>query len=150
MEPLTITNHGPLITASNYWQSEMAQRGLLYLSTNAGCFRLLIPDVHVGLIPDIRQGAKSVIVSMLRPEKWQPNAYCVEFMVEDRSASPWACHLSPGQVDRAPLPEDVTRQWIASVWDGQRGRPHKCLERPAHFRFVTELPWLKPWEEDHN
>jgi hypothetical protein len=44
-EILAIPNHGPLIVASNYWQSGIAARGLLYLSVNGGAFRLLVPEL---------------------------------------------------------------------------------------------------------
>jgi len=142
---ITITNHGPLITASNFWESEYAQRGLLYLSVNAGAFRLLVPDKALHMISDMRPGAKHIVVSMLRPEKWVNGQYCAEWMVEDGTDTPWSCQLDPRQLDRLPLAEDVQHAWIGSVWDGQRSRPHKCLERPAHFRFVTEIPCLKPW-----
>jgi hypothetical protein len=149
MDTITITNHGPLITATNFWESEFAERGLAYLSVNAGAFRLMIPDAILQWISEMRPGAKHVVVSMLRPEKWVEGQHCVEWMVEDGSDTPWACQLDPRQVDRLPLPDDTTSQWIASVWDGQRGRPHKCLERPAYFRFVTELPCLKPWTDNN-
>jgi hypothetical protein len=39
---LTFVNDGPLLVASDYWQSEMAAAGKLYVSINAGCFRLLV------------------------------------------------------------------------------------------------------------
>ena len=43
MSILKFENDGPLIVASNYWESEMAAAGKLYVSINAGCFRLLVP-----------------------------------------------------------------------------------------------------------
>lgn len=140
---LTITNHGPLILSSNYWSSELAARGLLYLSTNAGAFRLMVPLSQRVAISDMRAGAKSIVVSMLPVDRWRPGEYAVEWMVEDGSGSPWSCHLSPGQIDRAPGPEDVGRAWIGTVWDLKNGRPHKCLERPAFFQVVPSLPWLR-------
>jgi hypothetical protein len=41
---LKFENDGPLLLASNYWQSEMAAAGKLYVAINAGCFRLLVPQ----------------------------------------------------------------------------------------------------------
>lgn len=144
---LEITNHGPLITGSNYWQSEMAANGMLYLSVNAGAFRLLVPSVHRAVISDMRKGAKYAVLSFLPLEKWQDGQYCAEWMIEDGSADPWSCHLSPGQVDRCPTSDDVAKPWIASVWDLKKGRPHKCLERLAHCQIVPSLPWLKKIEQ---
>ena len=143
---LQITNHGPLITASNYWQTEHAQRGLLYLSTNAGALRLLVPLSQRHAISDMRPGAKHVVVSILAGAaegKTSPDGYVAEWLVEDGSDSPWSCHLSLGQLDRIPTVDDVGREWIATVWDEKNGRPHKCLERPAYVQIVPHLPWLK-------
>lgn len=144
---IVIENHGPLITASNFWDAETAQRGYLYLSINGGAFRLLCPDSQRRMITDMRPGAKHVVVSMLPPDQWRERQFCVEWMVEDGGSTPWACHLSPAQIDRAPGHDDVGREWIASVWDRKNGRPHKCLERPAFFQIVPKLPWLKNIEK---
>lgn len=137
------TNEGPLITASNFWQSEAARRGFLYLSINAGAFRLLVPSSRRTAIRDMRQGARHVVISMLSRELWRDGAYCVEWLVEDGSSSPWSCQLSAGQIDRAPGPADVGIQWRASVWEESAGRPHQCMELPAYFQIVPRLPWLK-------
>lgn len=140
---LHISNHGPLITGSNYWESEMAARGLLYMSTNAGAFRLLVPLAQRQIISDMRPGAKHIVVSMLATDQWREREYCAEWLVEDGTSAPWSCHLSPGQVDRAGGRDDVGKQWLATVWDLKSGKPHKCLERPAYFQIVPRLPWLK-------
>lgn len=160
---LSITNHGPLITASNYWQTEHAQRGLLYLSLNAGALRLLVPLSQRHAISDMRPGAKHVVLSILARDRWpdklraplavemktqsltpgNTQPYVAEWLVEDGSDSPWSCHLSAGQIDRLPTVDDVGREWIATVWDEKNGRPHKCIERPAYVQIVPRLPWLK-------
>jgi hypothetical protein len=130
MSILKFENDGPLLLASNYWQSEMAAAGKLSQSQHA-------------VISDMRPGAKHIVVSMLPRDKWADREYCLEWMVEDGSDTPWACHLSPGQVDRAPNHEDVGKEWRGSVWDFVQGRPHKCLERSAFYQIVPELPWLR-------
>lgn len=146
-DALTITNHGSLITASNFWETGAALRGRLYLSLNAGAIRLMVPDNQRARISDMRPRSKYVVVSFLPAEKWREGAYAVEWMVEDGRGDPWSCHLSPGQIDRMPLAEDVGREWIATVWDRKNGRPHKCLERPAYVQIVPSLPWLRRIEE---
>jgi hypothetical protein len=140
---LHFENNGPLIVASNYWESELAAAGLLYLSANAGCFRLLVPQPQSTIISDMRPGAKHVVVSMLSKEKWVEKKKCIEWMVDDGSNTPWSCELSTAQVDCAGTPDDVGKKWIGTVWDLKNGQPHKCLERPAYFQIVPELPWLR-------
>jgi hypothetical protein len=54
MNVLKFENDGPLLVASDYWQSEMAAAGKLYVSINAGCFRLLVPQRQHGFISDMR------------------------------------------------------------------------------------------------
>jgi hypothetical protein len=97
MEPmniLTFENDGPLLVASDYWQSETAAAGKLYVSINAGCFRLLVPQSQHAVISDMRPKAKHFVVSMLPRDKWVDAEYCLEWMVEDGSNSPWSCHPS--------------------------------------------------------
>ena len=144
MNILTFENDGPLLVASDYWQSETAAAGKLYVSINAGCF---------SACSSLRASTRSFPICAEKPntsssqccqrDKWVDREYCLEWMVEDGSDTPWACHLSPGAVDRAPNHEDVGKEWRGSVWDFAKGRPHKCLERPAYYQLVPELPWLR-------
>ena len=56
-ELLQIENHGPLVVATNYFRTDLARAGALYLSVNAGAFRLLVPAVQRAAISDMRAGA---------------------------------------------------------------------------------------------
>jgi hypothetical protein len=56
---LKFENDGPLLLASNYWQSEMAAAGKLYVAINADCFRLLVPQSQHAVISDMRPRAKT-------------------------------------------------------------------------------------------
>jgi hypothetical protein len=40
---ITVENDGQEIVGTNYWNSEYFRRGAVYLSVNAGAFRLLVP-----------------------------------------------------------------------------------------------------------
>src|ERR1700744_5802447 len=44
---ITIANDGQNLITTNYWDSEYAKMGLIYLTWNAGAARLLLPDVLV-------------------------------------------------------------------------------------------------------
>jgi hypothetical protein len=83
---LTFENDGPLLLASDYWQSAIAAAGKLHVSINAGCFRLLVPQSQHGSISDMRPKAKHFVVSMLPRDKW----------------------------DRAPNHEEVGKEWRGS------------------------------------
>lgn len=142
-DALTVENNGAIISKTNFWETSYAQRGLLYISVNAGSFRLLVPTSQRDCISDMLPKAKHVVVSMLPLNQWKDGAYCIEWMVEDGSDSPWSCTLSPQQIDRAPGIEDVGKQWEASVWDSKNGAPHRRMHRPAYFQIVPKLPWLR-------
>ena len=153
---LTITNHGQLIEETNYWDSDLAAAGKLIASVNAGAIRLLLPAAHRPAINDMR-AAKYVICSR-GPRSEQGLAEAVELLFEDGSDNPYCLHLSassfmPGPDSELPaLPAEppAGREWVLTVWDQKKGKPHKALERKCYWRRVPQIPWLKPWEEECN
>lgn len=146
-ETLIIENDAALIVSTNFWQTEMARAGKLYLSTNAGTFRLLVPQQHLGTVREMRT-ARNVVVSrgpMTLEGQRLPDA--LELLFDDGTDEPFSLHLSPGQLDRMPLDSDSTQAWTCTVWVhhvGERGR--QVLTKPAHYRRVRRLPDLRPWQ----
>ena len=136
---LSIANNGPDIIETNFCRSAYGRRGLLFMSVNAGTFRLLVPPQLQSCIPDMRRGAKHVVLSL--GERW--GRQMIEWLVEDNSNTPFAIHFETLVCDRVFGPEDVGKEWRASVWDFQNGKPHKCIERPAFCQIVPTLPWLQ-------
>ncbi|MDR1496979.1 MAG: hypothetical protein LBS59_01000 [Puniceicoccales bacterium] len=143
MDFLKIENAGAEIVSSNFWGSEYSRKGYYYLSVNAGAFRLLVPQSQHAELEEMRRGARYVVVSMLPKKQWEPRKFCVQWVVEDGGEEPYAIQMSEPQIDRICTPEDIGKQWIASIWNLKKGVPHKCLERPAFFQIVPALPWLK-------
>ncbi len=142
---IQIENDGAEIVNTNYWDTPHATRGFLYLSINAGAFRLLVPDAQASEIGEWMQ-AKEVIVS--RGPWPQMNKHdALEILFEDNSENPYVIHLVSEQVDRMPLDSDRDRhgeppRWRFSVWT----RKGKALELPCRYRIVKHLPCLKTWE----
>ena len=170
---MIITNDGPRITSTDYWQTEHSRRGILYLSINAGCFRLLVPTALAPEVDEMRS-AKHIIISMLPKLKRRDGQYAVEWMADDGTDDPWSCHLSPGQCDRLPRRVDADATAFASQWreptaTGQERRRQyearvytaqttahpraeigdtvELLRLPAYLRWVESLPCLEPIEE---
>lgn len=54
MIAIRVTNHGPLLLSSNYWKSELAAAGKLFVSVNAGAIRILLPPQLYGDLADMR------------------------------------------------------------------------------------------------
>lgn len=145
MSQITISNHGQLITATNYWTLAVEEAGKLFVSCNAGAVRILIPRVHRRIIEDMR-AAEHVILSR-GPWPDMNATEAVEFLFEDHSESPFALQFTPESFDLLPAEPAPGKEWVVSVWDIKKGKPHKAVERRCHWRRVQTLPWLKPWDE---
>jgi len=139
---LRIANHGPLIVRTNYWETELAMAGKLYVSIKAGAFRILLPQAHESSLEDMRAAREIVISRGPWPAARLDDA--IEILFDDRSEYPYSMHLSPESFDRLPLDSDAAGEWVCSVWTApRRGYPHKALERIAYYRRVSRLPCLK-------
>ena len=145
---IQITNHGPLITATNYWGSELARAGKLFVSVNAGAIRVLLPPQLYGALADMRAAPECVLSRGPWLDAEAPDnlfAEGIEIMWDDGSDSPYALHLAPASFDLLPAEPDAGREWLLTVWTAKDGKPHKSLERKCHWRRVPRIPWLKPW-----
>ena len=91
---LTITNHGQVLTSTNYWDSPHAQAGLLYLSGNAGALRLLVPGPSEGMLAEMRTGTAVTIEPSSNAQG------CYDVIFEDGSSTPFFVGLDRRQMDR--------------------------------------------------
>lgn len=136
---MIIKNAGQRIIDTDYWDSEHAQRGLMYLTWNAGAARLLLPDAIKSELREMR-GASCVIISR---GPWHEQGGCdaLELLFEDGSDSPYVVHLVAEQTDRL-LPEDNQGGgFVVTVWT----RAGQKLRRPGKYREVDGIPCLQPW-----
>lgn len=143
---LTITNDGPAIRASNYWTSEYAARGAVYVSLNARAIRILVPDLLAEQLVAETRGSKYVILSR-GPWPDQRRDDAIELLWEDGSSSPFALHVGVEQVDRLPAKDDEGRTDLqCTLWvRGADGAPSCAATWPARYRRVREIPALEPW-----
>jgi hypothetical protein len=139
-----IENHGPLIIASNYWVSDVARAGKLWVSVNSGAVRVLLPPSAYGCLTDMRAARECVLSRGPWPE--QDVAEAVEIMWDDGSDSPFALHLTPASFDLLPAEPEPGREWVCSTWTVKDGKPHKALERICHWRRVPRIPWMREWD----
>lgn len=144
-ETLLITNNGPSILTTNYWQTALAREGKFYLSTNAGVFRLLVPPQHQGSLRNMRSAHTCVVSRGPYPELHLTDA--LEILFDDGSQEPFALHLSSGAVDRMPFDSDSAQRWVLTVWTHRVGDTCTlALERLCRYRRVRRLPDLRPWQ----
>ena len=91
----TIENAGPELVRTDYWATEHAQIGLLYLSGNAGALRLLVPESAEGLLADMGTGKEVLIEESVRLP-----GECLDVVFNDGSAEPFFASIDIKQVDR--------------------------------------------------
>lgn len=145
MTTITIENHGPLIVATNYWESDTERAGKLFCSTNAGAVRVLLPRSAFGLVGECRT-AECVILSR-GPWPAAGKDEAVELLFDDGSDAPFALHLSAESFDLLPAEPEPGHEWIVSLWTLKKDKPHKALERACKWRRCEKLPDLSPWNE---
>lgn len=137
---LVITNDGPELVSTNYWELEHAAKGLFFVSINAHCVRLLMPPAHENSLPDMI-AARSVVITR--------GAYngkpAVEIMFDDDTDRPFAIFLDVNQFDRIwpPNEDGITIDFAIYVKGGKVWSSHKC-----HLRRNATLPLLTPWPID--
>ena len=94
---ITITNNGQAVAGTNYWQTEHANVGMLYLSGNAGALRLLVPEAAEGMLAEMRTGKRVTI----EPSVHLPGGQCVDLVFEDGTDAPFSVAVDRKQMDRA-------------------------------------------------
>ena len=145
---IQLSNHGPLLTATNYWESDLARAGKVFVSINAGAIRVLLPPRLYGALTDMRAAPECVLSRGPWPAAVAPDnlfGEAVEIMWDDGSDAPYALHLAPASFDLLPAEPEPGREWVLAVYVAKDGRPHKSLERKCHWRRVERIPCLAPW-----
>ena len=141
---IRIENEGCKVIATNWWSLPEAKQGYMYVSINAGAFRILLPDRDPEMLREMRT-AEYVIVTrgVLVMHGHPPVKDGLEFLFEDHSDSPFSIHVSPQQVDRLIPASDEGRTDLACLVYTEG--PTLELELPARYRRAERLPYLKPW-----
>lgn len=137
---LVVNNDGAYIRETNYWETDYARRGFLYLSINAGAFRLLVPPGMREVAWEARKAEYAVITR----GPWVGRNDSFEILFEDHSDNPYSIHVVREQVDRLPLTEDEGRTDLQLLVYTRRGLE---AELPARYRTAPQLPYLQPWDK---
>jgi hypothetical protein len=138
---IEIHNDGPRVRSTNYFQTEHARRGYLYVSVNAGAFRVLLPQPRIRWLEDMRTASELVISRGPWPEQGRADA--LELLFDDGSDTPFMVTMLPEQWDRLPAQGDEGRDDLQGLIYTQGAVLR--LELPVRYRHAPSLPWLKPW-----
>jgi hypothetical protein len=142
LKMLIIENEGPEIIKTNYFQSEMNQSGKIYVSVNAGCFRVLLPESLKNITREMKTGNEIIISRGPWLQMGLNDGF--EFLFDDYTDNPFALHLDPGQFDRLPIPEDSNREVRFIVYiKGLK----KVIDTKAYYRAVKSIPCLEPLKQ---
>jgi len=89
-ELIEIENEGIILQRTNYFDTLQAARGEFYLTWNAGCARLLVPDNQKHLIQEMQ--CEKVYITKL-PDR-------IEILFDDLSDAPFQISIANEQNDR--------------------------------------------------
>lgn len=131
---IRIDNDGQRIAATNYWSTEHARRGLVYVSANAGAVRLLVPRGW----PDLNDSR--IALASLQIVGAQ-EAGVAHIVLEDGTATPAYLTIDARQCDRALPPSEVGRHVTLLVYgpDGTEG-VRLLRELPGRIDLAHERP----------
>ena len=143
---ITTRNCGKEIRKTNYFETEMAQHGYVFCSTNEKTFRLLLPRLISRKVIKETKGAEYVIVTrgIFRGH------YALEILFEDHTDEPFQLTLGDTSLDRIPPPSDSGRTDLECFLyvKGHDRNPKRVAQFPARFRMspTGRLPYLKRWK----
>ncbi|WP_058532863.1 hypothetical protein [Legionella saoudiensis] len=103
----TFENTGVILQRTDYFDSQAAKEGEFYLSWNAGCARLLIPDNQKHLLSEMRS-TKSVSISLI------PGG--LEIIFDDETDSPFVIQIAKEQTDRIISSDELGNKIQFSVY----------------------------------
>jgi len=139
---ITFVNNGPLIKETNYWDMDLAKKGIVFFSINAGCIRMLVPDILHSDLPEMKTGKKIILSRGPMPKVNRDDAF--EILFDDYSDEPYVIHVGIDQWDMVPKMEEGKKRmskWQFAIWT----RDGKFLEKKCYYRLVDRLPCLKAW-----
>ena len=137
-----IENDGQNIISTNYFETTAAKLGYVFLSINAGAFRLLVPDEMAKKLVSEIATAQEVIVTRGAWEA-QGGIDAFEIMFEDNSDEPYALFISTQQAHTLPHESDCGKRRLFTVWNSKG----KIADLPGWYRIESRIPCLKAYKK---
>lgn len=133
---LRIANNGPRIISTNYWSTQLDERGLFFLSINAGVLRLLIPQVGMGSgFLDETAAATRVAVQIAGAA----TVGVVHLLFEDDTQTPYFLSLDQNHQINRSLPMSEVGRWVSIDFYSPGVGNHPSITRtlPAVIRAAS-------------
>jgi hypothetical protein len=128
-----IENNGPEIVSSNY-NMTYGPFAFLYLSLNAGAFRILVPESKINLLLFEIKSAKKFIAIRMKFGPEMKNKQGVRIVFDDMSQSPYFTDFAEPLLDRLPAREDHNRTFKLIIYTFTGEKPIKKFEVPILFQ----------------
>lgn len=137
---IVVENNGQLIESTNYWETSNAKSGFVFVSINAGAYRVLVPDSQVAFIEDMKTAKNVVITRGPWAEKNRLDAF--ELLFDDMSKSPFVIMLERQQWDRIPSDADLGWKGVVYIYTSKQRDPVLMFNKV--FYRKDRIPCLKP------
>lgn len=134
MDLISIGNVGPEIASTNYWDSDQAQLGLLYVSPNAGVLRLLVPSESERILPDMRTGKKAIVENSI------VRRGAVDIVFDDGTQSPFCVTLDRKQFSAIPK----RGAWGLSIWTREGKQIELACQVESTGNWQSQVPYSNP------
>ena len=140
---LVIRNDNEKIAETNYWETELSQHGIFYMTLNAGYYRLLVPETDVNFVKEVLNASRVIISQGNTDQLDPPNDNAFEVVFEDGTDNPYALLMRRDNWDRNPAVEDTG-------WNGKMAIYYKTYKEPVllfdkvFYRRVDTLPCFDP------
>lgn len=98
-----VYNKGKEIAFTDYWETELAQDGYFFVAVNAGCLRILVPQMLEKSIEEMRTGKRVLIEpSAMRPD------IAIDFVFDNETNNPFWIAIEKEMIDRKLEPGRCT------------------------------------------
>jgi hypothetical protein len=144
MDPAIIQqfdSNGNLVE-TNYWKSEMCQKGYYHLSFNNRIYSLLIPESAMNIMDEI-YGTQAIVISK---GDYKGKEGCFEILFDDNSDNPFMIILESEQVFFHPSKKDFGWNGCFYIYSGSL-TDYKVYFRNVYYRITETLPFLQPPED---
>ncbi|MBB1390172.1 hypothetical protein H5185_12185 [Shewanella sp. SG44-6] len=109
---INVINDGPLVKETNFFESELCNSGVIYISWNANEGRLFLSELHKDALKEIT--SSNVTYVIMRTGTFSFGLNGIELMFEDGSLAPYSITITDLASDRkiTTFPNNETRLHI--------------------------------------
>ena len=136
---ISIRSDGGEIVETNYFDSKMADAGVLGLSVHKCCIRVLVPERSILILPDMIQGVQEAALILVAGLNANTEGIAFQLVMNDGSDQPWSfCGGVTSIIGGINIPPDST--FTAAVWTRIGGKLTKCWDGAGAVGMSEELP----------